>query len=180
MRFCCMRRTIVLLVLVALIPAVSALAQDLIPELEPFRPLIGKTWKGLMSSSASASPVYDVSTWERALNGKAIRIFHSVNNGDYGGETIIMWDQAGKRLIFFYFTTDGFRTNGTMEIEGKRFVSHEYVTGSKDGITEVKAVGELLSDGRLRSKATYFQGGKWVEGHEFIYVEAPEAKVVFK
>src|SRR6185369_10383278 len=54
--------------------------------LEPFRPLIEKTWKGAFKNSKK--PTTDVMRWERALNGKAIRVLHSVNDGSYGGETI--------------------------------------------------------------------------------------------
>ena len=60
--------------------------------LESLLPYIGKTYKGEFLNSTKNDPVYDVANWERALNGNAIRILHSVNNGEYGGETIIMWN----------------------------------------------------------------------------------------
>ena len=80
--------------------------------LEPFRPLLGKTWKGDLKESGSDVVKTDISRWERALNGEAVRTVHSVNNGEYGGETLIIWDAAQKKLIYFYFTTAGFRTTG--------------------------------------------------------------------
>ena len=79
----------------------------------------------------------------------------------YGGETIIMWDPQKKSMVFFYFTTAGFFTQGTMKFENGKFISHEYVTGNKQGITEVKAIGEKLPDGRMSSKSQYLKEGKW-------------------
>ena len=67
--------------------------------LKSFEPYIGKTFKGEFSNSTPEKPVYDISNWERALNGNAIRIMHSVNKGEYGGESIVMWDRSEESLI---------------------------------------------------------------------------------
>jgi len=148
--------------------------------LKPLLPFVGKTWKGEFPGSTPEKPVYDVQHWELILNGQAIRIMHSVNNGAYGGESIVMWDKEKEQLIYFYFTTAGFYTQGTFSIDGKKWIGHEYVTGNKDGITEVKSTGEILPDGRLHNKSQYLKDGKWADGHEFFYVEDSSAKVVFK
>ena len=42
--------------------------------LMPFAPYVGKTFKGKFAHSTPEKPVYDISYWERALNGNAIRI----------------------------------------------------------------------------------------------------------
>ncbi len=155
-------------------------ANSLINELKPLEPFIGKTWKGALKMSPKGQLKYDISRWERALNGRAVRIIHSVNNGEYGGETIIMWDAQKESLVYFYFTTAGFYTQGTMRFQDGKIISHEKVTGNKNGITEVKAIGEKLADGKMRSKSYYLQNGKWIDGHEVIYEEAPGAEVIFK
>ena len=165
----------------AVIIASASLAQESLNEhFEPLRPLLGKTWKGKFIGGENAAPQYDVSRWERAMNGQAIRILHSVNNGAYGGETIIVWDAEKNSLIFYYFTTAGFYTTGTMSYANGKFESHEKVSPVHNGITEVKAVGELLPDGKMRSKAQFLQNGQWVDGHEILYEEAPGAEVIFK
>ena len=46
--------------------------------LMPFEPYLGKTFKGKFTHSTPEKPVYDISHWERTLNGNAIRILHSV------------------------------------------------------------------------------------------------------
>ena len=115
-----------------------------------------------------------------ALNGNAIKITHSVNNGEYGGESMIMWDAKLGSLVFWYFTTAGFYTQTTVIIEDGKLVSHEKVTGNENGITEVKSIMQLLSNGQLHTKSEYLQNGKWVDGHEIYYKEAPGEQVIFK
>jgi hypothetical protein len=168
-------------ILVLMLSFASIHAQDnLVKELEPLQSFIGKTWKGEFSNSTTEKPMFDISRWERALNGTAIRVLHSVNNGEYGGESFIFWDDKKESLVYFYFTTGGFYTQGTMSIAGNQLISHEYVSGNENGITEVKAIGTILPDGEMKSESKYLQNGKWIEGHSIRYHEDPDAEVIFK
>jgi len=163
--------------------AVGGLAAEkasLDEHLEPLRPFLGKTWKGHFKDSTPEKPQVDVARWERALNGKAVRILHSVNDGVYGGESIIVWDDKKKGLVYYYFNTAGFYTTGTITFSEGKYTSHETVTGNADGVTEVKATSEVSADGTMHSKSEYLKDGKWVPGHEVIYKEDPKAEVVFK
>jgi len=146
----------------------------------PLKPFLGKTWKGEFKDSTPEKPIYDVSKWELILNGKAVRIMHSVNNGEYGGESIIIWDDSKKCLVFYYFTTAGFYTNGTITIEDGKMTSHEYVTGNENGITEVKSESKISPDGKLHTKSFYLKDGQWIDGHEISYSEDELAQVIFK
>jgi hypothetical protein len=170
----------VALLLLAAAGAGAAETGTLDEHLEPLRPYLGRTWRGEFKNSTPEKPMMDVSRWERALNGKAVRITHSVNDGQYGGESLIYWDADKKSLAYFYLTTAGFRTTGTMTVEKGRFTSLESVTGSTAGITEVRATGELRDDGVLVSKSEYRKNGEWVPGHEITYREDPKARPVFK
>lgn len=168
-----------------LIIAISALTcgaaeSSLSPHLEPLRPFLGKTWKGRFANSKPEKPMHDVARWERVLNGKGVRIVHSVNDGMYGGESIVIWNPKSERLEFHYYTTAGFFTEGTMRVEKHKLISNEKVTGGKDGLTEVKATIELLADGKMRAQSEFLQNGKWVPGHEILYEEAPGAEIKFK
>jgi hypothetical protein len=148
--------------------------------LEVFRPLIGKTWKGTFKNSTPDKPVVDVMQCERALNGKAVRSLHSINDGVYGGETIYMWDTKERSVCYHYFTTAGFMTVGTLTIEDGKWVSHEKVTGSSGGVTEVRGTSELRPDGTLHVKTEHLKTGNWEFGHEATYREDAAANVVFK
>jgi hypothetical protein len=163
--------------------SLAAVAADALPlnsHLESLRPLLEKTWKGTFKDSKPDKPTVDVQKWERALNGQAIRILHSINDGAYGGETLLIWDEQRKTISFYYFTTDGFMTTGTLEPRDGKFITHEDVKGNANGVTEVRATSEILSDGKFHVKAEYLQNGEWTPGHEVTYEEALGAKVVFK
>jgi hypothetical protein len=162
--------------------AIAQAGEDALDEeLKPFKPLLDKTWKGEFKNSTPEKPLFDVARWERALNGKAIRVLHSVNDGLYGGETLIVWDAKKKTLTYWYFTTGGFRTEGTMKHANGEFTAHEIVHGSANNITEVKSTTKILPDGRLQVKAEYRKDGKWDGGgRELMYKVAPDAKVKFK
>lgn len=157
-------------------PVVNSNTGELDEHLEIFRPYLGKTWvaKGTDEQGRAFS---DVSYWERTLNGMAVRSVHSLNNGEYGGESIMFWDPESETLKSYYFTTGGFYTIGTITVEGNTFTSIEDVYGTAWGITKVRAEVTLAKDG-MHSSSQYFQEGKWTEGMQFHYVADPKAKII--
>jgi hypothetical protein len=177
-----MRIAAILLSSLLLVPRFVSAAEtgSLDSQLEPLRPLLGRTWKGTFKSSTPEKPVIDISTWDRALNGKAVRILHSINQGAYGGESIVFWDSEKQAVSYHYFTTGGFMTMGTIKFEGKKIVTHEKVSGNAGGATEVRGTHELKEDGKLYVKTEHLVNGEWKPGRETVYEEDPSAKVVFK
>jgi hypothetical protein len=154
----------------------GATAAEPSPHLAPFKPFVGKTWRGLVDPGKG---VYDVARWELALNDQAVRILHSVGDGAYGGETLVVWDRDEETLVYYYFTTAGFYTRGTMRADDEgRLHSREEVTGHGAGVTEVRAIQEVLPDGRLRVRTRMLRDGEWEERPEVIYEQAPRAEVV--
>ena len=174
-----MGRCLAIALLLALpnIAQLQAAEPKLDEHLAPLAPLVGKTWRGEFKNSTKEKPMFDVSRWEVALKGKAVRCRHSVNDGVYGGESLIMWDPEKKTLVSFYFTTAGFFTESTFEVKDGKFYSHEKVRGQNPGVAEVKAVTEIV-DGKMHVKSQFLKEGSWVDAHEITYVEAPDAKVV--
>ncbi|CAN5725255.1 hypothetical protein BH20VER1_BH20VER1_25660 [soil metagenome] len=170
------------LVLAFLLPfgLVAAEEGTLDPHLEPLRPFLGKTWRSEATEAGGEKAKVDVARWERALNGKALRVLHSINDGEYGGETIVRWDEQAKALVYHYFTTAGFTTTGTMSIQDGRIVSNEKVTGNAGGVTEVRGTAEMGGDGSFRMTTEYLKDGKWQPGRDAIYREDAKAQVVFK
>jgi hypothetical protein len=175
-----MRRAIILFALVATAQWAAADQPTLNPHLAMFQPLLEKTWKGALKGSTPEKPIVDIQHWERALNGQAIRVIHSINNGVYGGETMFFWSETNKTVNFYYFTTDGFMTTGTIAADGPRFVASEHVTGDADGVTDVRSTSEMQPDGKFHVKAEYLKNGQWVAGHEATYTEDSASRVLFK
>jgi hypothetical protein len=174
------RTATTLLAAALLAGASSAVAVDMSPHLQPLAHLVGKTWRGTVSPPGAAKPATDVSRFELALNGQAVRNRHSIDDGAYGGETFILWEEARQSLVYYYFTTAGFYTTGTITVKDGVMESHELVKGSAGGVTEVKATHRLLPDGRLLVKSRYLKNGQWEDGRETHYVEDPTAVVRFK
>jgi hypothetical protein len=164
----------------ALLAAAPVLA-EMNPELAPLAPLLGKTWRGVFPESTPEKPMVDVSRFELVLNGQAVRNLHSINDGEYGGESLVVWDKTKDTLVYYYFTTAGFYTSGAMRSEGGSLVSHETVTGNADGITAVRGMHQVLPDGRLHVKTEYQQkDGQWSPGRDMYYVVDEKAVVRFK
>ena len=68
--------------------SVMAADQQLDDKLKVFEPYLG-TWQSDFNVAAGKPAVQDVSSWQRALNGTAIKTIHSINEGEYGGESMI-------------------------------------------------------------------------------------------
>ncbi len=171
--------TVIVALLALLLQPLAAGAAPPNEHLAVLAPFVGKTWRGEFVDSTPENPRVDVQRWEWALNGQGIRIVHSLNDGEYGGETMVMYDRERERLIYFYFTTAGFYTTGTIVADDGMFVSHEEVVGSNEGVTAVRSTSRILDDGRLESHAEYLKNGEWVPGHGVVYEEDPTAEVVF-
>lgn len=164
-----------------LVPGLSATEPlGLQAELEVFRPYLDKTWQGTLSQPGQPQMI-DISHWERALNGTAIKVKHSVNQGEYGGETLIFYDKSKQSFTYYYFTTAGFYTHGTMQFDDKsgQLIAEEEVKNNKNGITRVRSKSLLQAD-KLQTSSEYLQNGKWQPGHSAVYQLAPDAQVVFK
>lgn len=152
-------RNVIMSLLCAVVCA-TAQAESLDSHLSVFEPYLG-TWQADFAVPEGKPPMQDVSRWERALNGTAIRTMHSINSGLYGGESLIFWDKSQKSLIFYYFTTAGFYTQGRIEVlDSGEFVAYEAVTGSDEGITEVKSTSRL-EDNKMQVATQYLKQGQW-------------------
>src|SRR5258708_12382791 len=148
--------------------------------LGPVGRILGKTWKGAFSDSTPEKPVVDVSHWERALNGQAVRATHSINQGVYGGETLFFWDEKKQAVVYYYFTTASFMTTGTIEFKDGKILTHEDVKGDAGGVSELRATSEILPAGTFHVKAEYLKDGQWKLGHHETYKVDASSEGVFK
>lgn len=154
---------VIALLLLTLAPARAA-------EPDPFADIagiVGKTWRG-EGVGPDGKPMVDLSRWEWALGGRAVRITHILADKSYGGETLVFWDKPGKSLIYHYFTTAGFHTQGSMRADGPgRLIAEENVAGHPT-ITKVRST-MVLKDGILTNNAEFFGNGQWAPGHTITY-----------
>ena len=148
----------------------------MISPLDIFNHFVGKTWKALVNPEPT---VYDVARGEMALGGKAVRILHSVADGAYGGESLVVWDADRECLVYYYFTTASFYTHGTAVVgEDGRIFLVEHIIGEANGVKQNEVYLQMLPGGRMLKQVRTLRLGTWSDWREVIYEEAPGAEVI--
>lgn len=169
-----------LIFVVMMVLSFSGKTLEVDSKLAMFVPYLG-TWESEFNIPGGEVSVVDVARWERALNGKAIRIMHSINNGEYGGETLIFWDAKLKQFAFYYFTTADFYTSGRIELlPNGGFYAYEEVSGDNaktDGITQLRSKSEIVADNMVVATAS-LKNNVWSAPEQRIYIRS-QKKVVF-
>lgn len=131
---------------------------------------VGRTFRG-EPLEASSEANADIQSWDWALGGAGLSIRHALEDGSYGGETLIYHDNAADALAYVYVTNAGFRTEGIFLLEEDGSWQAEEDVSGHDTITKVRSTGRERLDGTLLSTSEYFKDGTWTPGHEFLYRE---------
>ena len=174
-----MKRILYILVPIIFISAQTKSKTFLSEHLNGLKPFIGNTYKGNFINSTKENPMIDIISFERALNGNAVKVTHSVNNGEYGGETMVMWNSEKEGLQSWYFTSAGSLTIQNVQIKKDTFISIEDVAGNKNGITKVKTIIEVLHGNQIQKRTKYLMNNLWKDGSEMIYNKVNDLKPVF-
>ena len=88
-------------------------------------------------------------------------------------------DKSKEALVFYYFTTADFYTQGTLEVtEDGSFIAYEDVTGSSEGITRVKSTSSYVDD-QFVVTTQYLKNGEWTPEQKRSYSRS-QKEVVFK
>ena len=174
-----MKRILLILVPIIFISGQTKSKTFLSEHLTGLKPFIGNTYKGNFINSTKENPMTDVLSFERALNGNAVKVTHSVNNGEYGGETMVMWNSEKEGLQSWYFTSAGSLTIQNVQIKKDTFISIEDVAGNQNGITKVKTIIEVLHGDQIQKRTKYLMNNLWKDGSEIIYNKVNDLKPVF-
>jgi hypothetical protein len=176
-------RSVVLRLLMALLlplyaPGFVVAEEDLPlhPKLEELRPFLGVTWKGDLSDPGAKARRTDIVRYDRTLNGEVVRMLHSMNNGDFGGEMIIRFSEEKEAVEYHYFTSAGFYVQGIMTFRGGRMIAEDRDAQGQPVIRTVRS----LKGERLISKTQMYRDGGWTQGTEQFYEPAPEEKIRYR
>jgi len=174
-----MKRFLYFLLHVFIVSAQIKLEPPLSEHLIEMKPFIGNTYKGDFINSTKENPMYDVLSFERALNGNAIKVIHSVNNGEFGGETMVMWNPEKRGLQSWYFTSAGSLIIQNVQIKKNTFISIENVERNQNGITKVKTIIEVFHGDQIIKRTKYLMNNLWKDGSETLYNKVNGLKPVF-
>ena len=148
--------------------------------LRPFEPFLGNRYQGKYSNPQDGRLMDEVQHWERTLNGNAIKMTHTINNGEYGGITIFMFDPEFETLRSWYFDTAGSVKIANINYFNEKIIITEDVTKNRNGITKVKTTLEILDNLMLLKKTKYLMKNLWVDGNEVLYRQTKEFWPFFK
>ena len=174
-----MKRILYILVPIIFISGQTKSKTFLSEHLTGLKPFIGNTYKGNFINSTIENPMIDVLSFERALNGNAVKVTHSVNSGEFGGETMVMWNPEKEGLQSWYFTSAGSLTVQNVQIQKDTFISIENVAGNQNGITKVKTIIEVLHGDQIQKRTKYLMNNLWKDGSEIIYNKINDLKPIF-
>ena len=103
-----------------------------------------------------------------------LQIRHSLEDGSYGGSTIVRRNEVTGDLSYVYTTTAGLVSKGVFNVSQSGKWSAEEKVEGHESITKVRSKGNRRKDGSLVTTSEYFQDGRWVAGDAFVYRRSEE------
>lgn len=151
-------------------PATAA-PPALAPRLAVFAPMIGHTYYGAPLDAPDGA-AGDIQKWEIAVGGRAVRVTHAIEDGSYGGESLIYPDAQSDVLAYVYVTSAGFRTEGVMVIDDDGSWTAEEDVSGHPTVSKVRSTGRKRADGSLSMRSSFFDKtlNEWRSGGGFDYV----------
>ena len=166
----------IILASILLLASATATAAEPIAELKALAPYIG-TWTSIQKPD-DCEKFVDVQKWEWAFRGQVIRLTHSVNGGEYAGESLIHWDATAKNIIYRYVNTSNFYTDGIITIlkDGSLEVRENIFSSNKMG--RQSHSGYRIEDGKMHSWSKFLTEGTWGEADHYTYNNTPDAVIM--
>lgn len=130
----------------------------------------GRTFRG-EPTSESAEALADFQHWAWTDDGEGLIIRHALEDGSYGGESIVRRDDANGQLTYVYNTNAGFSTEGTFTVNADGTWAAEEEVSGRGEVKKVRSRGEILPSGAMVSVSEYYANGRWTKGHSFEYRE---------
>ena len=146
--------------------------QELVEELNIFKPLIGKTWVGYFQNPVNKDLTHTCN-WEIIKNGNAVRLNKTVPEvNNFSMEITYYWDRVEKVVKFLTLSSNGYISNGTVTTEENKIVTQGLQVGP-DRTNTFKLTLEIGEDGNLHDYFYSLVEDYWKPGH-YIKYEAVE------
>ncbi len=154
----------VMLILIALAvgtvspPATGSEAPAGAERFAPVGELAGRCWVGRLGEGKGR----DVQCFDWAIDGRFLRNRHRLTGpgGVYQGETLYGWDPGQGVLRYWYFTSLGGVSEGTVERQGEGWVFRERYRGS-EGEMELRTAFSRDGDDAFSVDTRVLREGRW-------------------
>jgi len=134
-----------------------------------FAPLMG-CWRGVFENQPDIRD-------ERCFAplGEHVVDTHHVRPTPYAGETTYHYDEAAGEIVFAYAASDGGRSNGSVRVEGARFLFSAHTHRSGDGRElRLRSTWTLEAPDRLVMTTEHEENGAWRPFMRITYARAPD------
>ena len=175
-----LRKSVIIYIFISFVFSKETNSKKLSNHLSGVENFIDKTFEGQFYNSTKKNPLKDIIHFNRILNGEAISISHSVNQGEYGGKYIITWNSERGRIESYYFSTGGEIKVSNVRIIDKEITIEEDFSKNENGIQKVKKIFRLNNEGLLENHIHYLMNNLWVKSHEMNYNQNDSAKIIFR
>ena len=158
------------------LPEVKRFAPKTAPiDFGPLDRLVGTRWRGEPGESDKehGQPA-DYSEWYKDLGGSVLVNRHVLEDGSYGGVTLVFRHRVTNALVFNYITSAGFRTSGSFTLNEDGTWSAEEDLEGLPHIDKVRSTGRINEDGTMSSVSEFHGADGWTPGHTFVYTRTDE------
>jgi hypothetical protein len=134
-----------------------------------FAPLIG-CWRGAFENQPDIRD-------ERCFQtlGDHVVDTHAVRPTTYAGETTYHLDETSGEIVFAYASSDGGRSNGSVRVDGDRYVFAAHTHRGGDGAEQrLRSTWTLEGTDRLVMASEHQEGGAWRPFMRITYTRATD------
>lgn len=136
-----------------------------------FAPLIG-CWRGEFEDQPN---IHDERCFQTL--GDHVVDTHAVRPTTYAGETTYHLDDASGVIVFAYASNDGGRSNGSVRVEGERYVFPAHAHRGADGDEQrLRSTWTLQSPDRFVMLSEREERGAWRPFMRVSYTRAPDVQ----
>jgi hypothetical protein len=136
---------------------------------EAFAPLMG-CWRGAFENQPNIED-------ERCFQplGDHVVDTHAVRPTTYAGETTYHLDDTSGQIVFAYASNDGGRSNGSVRVDGSRFVFAPHTHRGGDGVEQrLRSTWMLEAPDRLVMVSEHEERGAWRPFMRVTYTRAAD------
>lgn len=154
--------------LLAIVPLYAYVngSEDLSPELELLRPLVGR-WVGKFDDPNEELRV--LRAWTPILGGLAIRETRSVPDAGFEAESIFYYHPEDGVISYLGITNNGYVSQGQVVFDGEVLVQSGEMVWPDSSTHSIRVTFGFTDGDTLVNQLYNFENGEWQPSHRILY-----------